>query len=46
MIEGKGQQAMNMAERLWNGSPTWAKVLGADAAGKAANLAGRNCGCE
>ena len=34
------------AERVWNGTPNWAKVGGADAVGKAANLAGRNCSCE
>jgi RHS repeat-associated protein len=45
-IEGKGSEAMGLLGRLWNGSPTWAKVFGADAAGKAGNLAGRNCGCN
>jgi hypothetical protein len=37
---------MEGAARIWNGTPTWAKVAAGDAAGKAANLAGRSCGCE
>jgi len=37
---------MDGFDRLWNGAPNWAKVAGADAAGKLGNLAGRNCGCE
>jgi RHS repeat-associated protein len=37
---------MEGAARVLNGTPTWAKVAAADAAGKAANLAGRSCGCD
>jgi RHS repeat-associated protein len=33
-------------ERIWKGIPSWAKVGGADAVGKGANLAGRSCGCD
>jgi RHS repeat-associated protein len=45
-IHGWGRKGMRMPGRLWHGSPTWAKVALADAAGKSANLAGRSCGCE
>jgi hypothetical protein len=37
---------MEGAARVWNGTPDWAKVATADALGKAANMAGRSCGCE
>lgn len=45
-IHGWGDEAMGLFDRLWHGSPIWAKVGLADAAGKGANLAGRACGCE
>jgi RHS repeat-associated protein len=41
-IEGKGPQAMNLPERLWNGSPFWFK----NALGHALSLAGRQCDCN
>lgn len=45
-IHGKGPDAMDPLGRLWNGTPPWSKVLGADASGKAANLVTRRCGCD
>ena len=43
-IEGKGEEAMGLLGRLWNGSQRGQKYL-ERTAGKAGNLAGRNCGC-
>lgn len=37
---------MDGAARVINGTPDWAKVAAADAAGKAANMARRSCGCN
>ena len=46
-VHGWGPNAFNFGERVWYGSPTWAKVLGADIAGKGANAGFDNdCGCE
>jgi len=46
-VHGWGPNAFNLAERAWYGSPTWARVVGADLAGKSASAGFDNdCGCK
>jgi RHS repeat-associated protein len=46
-VHGWGPNAFNLGERLWYGSPTWAKVSGANVAGKGLNAGLDNeCKCE
>jgi hypothetical protein len=47
-VHGWGPNAFNLSERVLYGSPTWAKVLGADLVGKSfsAGFDNDKCGCE
>jgi hypothetical protein len=45
-VHGWGNDPFNFAERFWYGTPDWAKLLGADLAGKTASATmDDSCGC-
>jgi RHS repeat-associated protein len=45
-LHGKGINPMNLAEKLWNGTPTWFKAATTSTAGRIPNMGGGNGDCD